>query len=54
MHGVQEETELSKKGHGRECLSSIEECVEQQHSVLIMEQTNTGSLDEQHRKCLDK
>ena len=54
MHGVQEETELSRKGHGRECPSGIEECAEQQYSEQIMEQTNTGSPDEQHRTCLDE
>jgi len=54
MHGVQEETELSRKGHGRECLSGIEECAEQQHSELIVEQTDTGSPDEQYRRCLDE
>ena len=54
MHGVQEETELSKKGHGRECPSGIEECTEQQHSEQIVEQTDTGSPDEQHRRCLDE
>ena len=32
MHEAQEEIELSRKGHGRECLSDIEECAEQQHS----------------------
>ena len=46
MHGVQEETELSRKGHGKECPSGIEECAEQQHSELIMEQMDTGSPDE--------
>ena len=54
MHGVQEETKLSKKGHGRECPSGIEECAEQQHSESIMEQIDTGSPNEQYRKCLDK
>ena len=49
MHGVQKETELSRKGHRRECPSSIEECVEQQHSESIVEQTDTGSPDEQHK-----
>ena len=46
MHGEREETELSRKGHGRECLSSSEECAEQQHSESVVEQTNIGSLDE--------
>ncbi|WJZ92453.1 hypothetical protein VitviT2T_011445 [Vitis vinifera] len=32
----------------------IEECAEQQHSELIVEQTNTSSPDEQHRRCLDE
>ena len=54
MHGEQEETEQSRKDHRRECLLIIEECAEQQHSELIMEQTNSGSLGEQHKKCLDK
>ena len=54
MHEVQEETELSRKGHGRECPSGIEECAEQQHNKLIVEQTNTSSPDEQHRRCLDE
>ena len=54
MHVVQDETELSRKGHGRECLSGIEECAEQQHSEQIVEQTDTSSPDEQHRKCLDE
>ena len=54
MHGAQEETELSRKDHGRECPSSIKECAEQQHSEQIVEQTDTSSLDEQHRGCLDE
>ena len=54
MHGVQKETELSRKGHERECPSGIEECAEQQHSEQIVERTNTGSPDEQHRRCLDE
>ena len=54
MHGAQEETKLSRKGHGRECPSGIEECAEQQHSEQIVEQTDTGSLDEHHRRCLDE
>ena len=54
MHGEQEETEQSRKGHERECPLSIEECTEQQHSESIVEQTDTGSLGEQHRKCLDE
>ena len=54
MHEEQEETELSRKCHGREYPSGIEECAEQQHSELIMEQTNTGSPDEQHRRRLDE
>ena len=41
-------------GHGREYPSSIKECVEEQHSESIVEQTDTGSPDEQHRKCLDE
>ena len=52
MHGEQEETEHSRKDHERECPLSIEECVEQQHSESIIEQTDTGSPNEQHRKCL--
>ena len=54
MHEVQEETELSRKGHGRECPSGIKECAEQQHNEQIVEQKDTGSLDEQHRECLDE
>ena len=54
MHGEQEETEQSRKDHGRECPLSIEECAEQQHSESIVEQTGTGSPSEQHRKCLDE
>ena len=50
MHEAQEETELSRKGHGRECPSSIEECAEQQYSESIVEQTDTGLPDEQHKK----
>ena len=53
MHRVQEETELSRKGHGRECPSGIEECAEQQHNEQIVEQTDTGSPDEQHRRYLE-
>ena len=54
MHGVQEETELSRKGHERECPSSIEECTKQQNSELIVEHIDTGSPNEQHRRCLDE
>ena len=55
MHKEHEEIEQSRKGHGiRECSSGIEECVEQQYSESIVEQTNTGSPGEQHKKCLDK
>ena len=54
MHGEQEETEQSRKGHKRECPLSIEECAEQQHNEWIVEQTDTGSPGEQHRKCLDE
>ena len=32
----------------------IEECAEQQHSESIVEQTDTSSLGEQRRKCLDE
>ena len=46
MHREQEETEQSRKDHGRECLLGIEEYVEQQHSELIVEQTDTGSPGE--------
>ena len=42
MHEVQEETELSRKGHEKGYPSGIKECAEQQHSELIVEQTNTG------------
>ena len=44
MHKEQEETEQSRKGNGRECPSSIEECAKQQHSESIMEQTYIDSL----------
>ena len=54
MHEVQEEFELSRKSHGRECPSGIEVCAEQQHSELIAEQTDTGLPNEQHRKFLDE
>ena len=54
MHEEQEETEQSRKDHGRECPLCIEECTEQQHSELIVEQTDTSSPGEQHRKCLDE
>ena len=54
MHGVQKETELNRKGYEREYPSGIEECAEQQHSEQIVEQTDTGSLNEQHRRCLDE
>ena len=54
MHEVQEEIELSRKSHGRECPSGIEECAKLQHSELIVEQTDTGSPDEQHKRCLDE
>ena len=54
MHGEQEETKQSRKDHERECPLSIEECAEQQHNESIVEQTDTGSPGEQHRKCLDK
>ena len=50
---TQEIVEL-ELGHGRECPSSIEECAEEQHSESIVEQTDTGSLDKQHRKFLDE
>ena len=46
MHREQEETEQSRKDHGRECLLGIEECVEQPYNELIMEQTDTGSPGE--------
>ena len=54
MHEEQEETEQSRKDHGRKCPLSIEECAGQQHSASIVEQTDTSSLGEQHRKCLDE
>ena len=54
MHEEQEETEQSRKGHERKCPLSIEECAKQQHRELIVEQTDTGSPGEQHRKCLDE
>ena len=46
MHREQEETEQSRKDHGKECLLGIEEYAEQQHSELIVEQTDTGSPGE--------
>ena len=54
IHGVQEETELSRKGHGREYPLGIEECAEQQYSELIVEQTDTSSPNEQYKRCLDE
>ena len=54
MHGVQVGIELSRKGHGRKCHLGIKECAGQQHSESIVEQTDTGSPGEQHRKCLDE
>ena len=54
MHEEQEETEQSRKDHGRECPLCIEECTEQQHSELIVEQTYTSSPGEHHWKCLDE
>ena len=52
MHEVQEKTELSRKDYGTECPSGIEECAEQQHSELIVEQIDTSSSDEHHKRCL--
>ena len=46
MHREQEETEQSRTDHGKECLLGIEEYAEQQHSELIVEQTDTGSPGE--------
>ena len=54
MHGEQEETKQSRKDHGRKCPLGIEECIEQQHSESIVEQIDTDSLGEQHRKCLNE
>ena len=54
MHEEQEETEQSKKDHRRECPLGIEEYVEQQHSESIVEQADTASPGELHRKCLDE
>ena len=54
MHKEQEQTEQSRKDHGRECLLGIEECAKQQYSELIVEYTDTGSPSEQYRKCLDE
>ena len=54
MYGEQEETKQSRKDHGRECSLGIEQCAEKQHSESIMEQTDTSSPGEQHRKCLDE
>ena len=54
IHKEQEETEQSRKDHGRECSLGIEECAEQQHNESIMEQTYTGSPGELHRKCLNE
>ena len=46
MQGEQEETEHSRKDHGRECPLGIEECAEQQYSESIVEQTDTSSPGE--------
>ena len=54
MHREQEETKHSRKGYERKCLSGIEKCAEQQHSESIMEQIDTSSPGEQHRKYLDE
>ena len=54
MHGEQEEIEQSRKDHERECPLGIEEYAKQQHSESIMEQTDSGSPSEQHRKYLDE
>ncbi len=54
MHGEQEETKQNRKDDGKECPLGIEECAEQQHSELIVEQIDIGSPGEQHRKCLDE
>ena len=54
MHEEQEEIEHSRKGHERECPSSIKECTGQQHSELIVEQIYTSSPNEQHKQCLDE
>ena len=54
MHEVQEETKLSRKGHGRECPLGIEECIKLQHRESIVKQTDTGSPDKQHKRCLDE
>ena len=54
MYKEQEEIEYSRKGHGRKCPLGIKKCTKQQHSELIVKQTDTGSPGEQHRKCLDE
>ena len=54
MYREQKETEYSRKDHGRKCPLGIKKCIKQQHSELIVEQTDTGSPGEQHRKCLDE
>ena len=54
MHREQEETEQSRKDHGRERPLGIEECAERQHSESIKEQADTDSSGEQHKKCLDE
>ena len=54
MHGEQEETEQSKKDYGKEYPLGFKKCAEQQHSELIIEQTDTGSPGEQHKKCLNE
>ena len=46
MHEEQEETEQSRKDHGRECPLGIKECAEQQHSKSIIEQIDTSSPGE--------
>ena len=54
MHREQEETEHSRKDHGREFPLGIEEYAKQQHSESIVKQTYTGLPSEQHRKYLDE
>ena len=54
MHGEQEETKHSRKGHERECFFFIEECAGQHHNESIVEQTKAGSPGKQHRKCLEE
>ena len=54
--GTENKRRLSRveKDHGRKCPLGIEECAEQQYNESIVEQTDTGSPGEQHKKFLDE